>query len=60
VKGLLPADVYYDAVIPAEWEFSLVVIVLLVGGSLCSLGGWYSSKVILDSDPSRDLRSKTE
>jgi lipoprotein-releasing system permease protein len=60
VKGLLPADVYYDAVIPAEWEFSLVVTVLLVGGCLCAVGGWYSSKVILESDPSRDLRSKAE
>lgn len=53
--NILP-DIYYDSEIPAEVQWPLIALVLLLGLSISGWGAWFSVRVLKDQSPSALLR----
>lgn len=55
---VLPGEVYYDAEIPARFDFFLALLTVSIAGALGFFGAWIPSRSIVDIEPTRLLRQK--
>lgn len=60
LKDILPADVYYDAQIPADFQPAFVFLVLAVGLAVSAYASKIVTKQILKIEPSRVLKVKAD
>lgn len=54
--NLLSSDVYYDSSIPAQVDFGLVLLVLIVSSIIAFVGSYLPARVINEIQPSEVLR----
>lgn len=54
--NLLSSDVYYDSSIPAQVDFGLVVMVLIISSIIAFVGSYLPARVINEIQPSEVLR----